>query len=204
MIPSTTSIESIEKSQFNSSMEDTQSFDIYEAHNPSANVLPLKHSTFMKKPASPEYSVPQNNNRPFNLAYRNEGYRENSTPASEAPSVNTVMTEEIPIIHHPGGLRPDDDMLSPSNDSHYYTSDTLPLRGSGYAEDNLGLKQLEREGKIIGPYGAPGYGSQPKLSFLMELRSKMPEQPHATPATTFGQRNNIAGEMLFIIFIALL
>lgn len=190
-------MESMEKSQFNSSIEDNQSFDIYEAHNPNANVMPLKHSTFMKKPLTPEYSIPQNNNRPFNIAYRNEGYRDNSGPVSGAPSMNTVTTEELPIIHHPGGLQSpqDDDTLSPNSDSQYYTSDTLPLRGAE-KDETLALKrELEREGKIFGPYGAPTYGGQPKLSFLMELRSKMPDQPQAgtVPTTTFGQRRNIAG-----------
>lgn len=119
------------KSQFNSSMEDNQSFDIYEAHNPNPNIIQLKHSSFMKKPASPEYSVPQNNNRPYNLAYKNEGFKDNSNANSGAPSMNTVTTEEIPIIHHPGGLHSplDDDTLSPTSDSQYFTSDTLPLRG---------------------------------------------------------------------------
>ncbi|KAJ2949950.1 hypothetical protein O0L34_g11275 [Tuta absoluta] len=197
MLASTTSMESMEKSQFNSSMEDNQSFDIYEAHNPNANVMPLKHSTFMKKPVTPEYSVPQNNNinKPFNLAYRNEGYRDNSGPVSGAPSMNTVTTEELPIIHHPGGLPPqDDDTLSPTSDQ-YYNSDTLPLR----EKDNMELKrELEREGKIYG-YGAPAFGGQPKLSFLMELRSKMPEQPQpgAMPTTTFGQRKNIADQQQY-------
>ncbi|KAL0880639.1 hypothetical protein ABMA27_001864 [Loxostege sticticalis] len=194
MLASTTSMESMEKSQFNSSLEDNQSFDIYEAHNPNANVLPLKHSTFMKKPASPEYSVPQNNNRPydtqqsqpfdtnrqfekpFDIAFRNDGYRDNSAPASEAPS---VTTEEMPIIHHPGGLTsPEDDTLSPTSEQ-YYTSDTLPLRRP---EDG-------REGR-------GGYG--PKLSFLMELRSRMPEPPPpAAPPTTFGPRANIAEQQQY-------
>lgn len=180
-------MESMEKSQFNSSVEDNQSFDIYEAHNPNPNIMPLKHSSFMKKPASPEYSVPQNTN---NLAFRNEGYRDNSGPGSEAPSINTAMTEEIPILHHPGGIRSpqEDDTLSPTSDQ-YFNSDTLPLRNLDYSDDNL-RRQMEK-----GPYGTPNYSSQPKLSFLTELRSKMPEQPQpgAMPTTTFGQRNNIAG-----------
>ncbi|CAH2076021.1 unnamed protein product, partial [Iphiclides podalirius] len=162
MLASTTSMESMEKSQFNSSIEDNQSFDIYEAHNPN-NVIQLKHSTFNKN--SPEYSVPQSA-KPYNLGYRNEGYKENAG-ASEAPS----MSEELPIIHHPG--------------------DTLPLRRLD--DDPLALKrELEREGKIYGPYGTPNYGAQPKLSFLMELRSKMPEQPQpgAVPTSTFGQRSS--------------
>ncbi|KAG7306290.1 hypothetical protein JYU34_008890 [Plutella xylostella] len=201
MLASTTSMESMEKSQFNSSLEDTQSFDIYEAHNPNANVMQLKHSTFSKKPPPPEYSVPQNNNRPFNLAYRNEGYKDNSEQVSGAQSMNTVMAEEIPIIHHPGGLQSprDDDTLSPSSDQ-YFTSDTLPLRDFNKSDDTLALKQeLEREGKIYGPYGAPNHGGQPKLSFLMELRSKIPEPLPAgsTPQTTFGQRRNIVDQQQY-------
>ncbi|XP_072938867.1 protein bark beetle isoform X2 [Epargyreus clarus] len=194
MLASTTSMESMEKSQFNSSIDDTQSFDIYEAHNPN-NIIQLKHSTFNKKPGSPEYSVPQNTTRPQNLAFRNEGYRDNSGQASGAPSMNTVTTEELPIIHHPGGLQSqDDDTLSPPSESQYFTSDTLPLRSADRFDDPIALKrELEREGKIYGPYGTPTFGGpQPKLSFLMELRSKMPDQPQAgaVPATTFGQRND--------------
>ncbi|XP_060803589.1 protein bark beetle [Amyelois transitella] len=189
MLASTASMESMEKSQFNSSMEDTQSFDIYEAHNPNTNILPLKTSTFAKKPSSPEYSIPQNNNRPYNLAFKNDGFKDNSSPASGAQSMNTVTTEEIPIIHHPGGLRspPDDDTLSPNSDQ-YFTSDTLPLRG-GKSDGE------DREGKMYGGYGAPNY-SGPKLSFLMELRSRLPDQP--PPAvTSFGQRRNIADNQQF-------
>ncbi|XP_034826785.1 protein bark beetle isoform X2 [Maniola hyperantus] len=189
MLASTASMESMEKSQFNSSIEDNHSFDIYEAHNPN-NVIQLKHSTFNKKPASPEYSVPQNTK--YDLAYKNEGYRENSG-ASAAPSMNTVATEELPIIHHPGGLTSpqDDDTLSPTSDSQYFTSDTLPLRGIDKSEEPMFFRQdLEREGKMFGPYGAPNHGGQPRLSFLMELRQRMPEQPQpgAMPTTTFGQR----------------
>lgn len=199
MLASTTSMESMEKSQFNSSLDDNQSFDIYEAHNPNTNVMPLTHTTFVKKPITPEYSVPQNNARQYgNLAFRNEGYRDNSGTASGAPSINTVATEEIPILHQHEGIRPPDEYtLSPHNDSQYYTSDTLPLRDN--SDDGDLKRQLERAGKIYGPYGAPAgaYGAQPKLSFLMELRSKMPEQPQAgaAPTTTFGQRNNVAGNL---------
>lgn len=201
MLASTTSMESMEKSQFNSSLDDNQSFDIYEAHNPNPNVMPLTHTTFVKKPITPEYSVPQqNNNRPYNLAFRNEGYRDNSGTASGAPSINTVATEEMPILHHPEGLRspPDEYTISPRSDSQYFTSDTLPLRDNSEDGDTL-KRQLERQGKIYGAYGAPAgsYGA-PKLSFLMELRSKMPDQPQAgaVPATTFGQRNNVAGMLI--------
>ncbi|XP_041988464.1 protein bark beetle isoform X2 [Aricia agestis] len=150
MLASTMSMESMEKSQFNSSVEDNQSFDIYEAHNPN-----FKHSTF-QKPS--EYSVP--------MAYRNEGYRENpasKTPDgmnhsgmnghSAAPSVTTVATEELPIIHHPGGLADD----SPND---YFSSDTLPLHEKPQTQ-----KQSD----------------PPQLSFLLELKSRLPDPPtHST------------------------
>ncbi|XP_052754555.1 protein bark beetle isoform X2 [Galleria mellonella] len=171
MLTSTTSMESMEKSQFNSSMEDNQSFDIYEAHNPSPGVMQLKQSTFMKKPASPEYSVPQNNSGLFELAYRNQGYKDASESASEAPSINTVATEEMPILPRPPA-------------DHYFTSDTLPLRAAG--------RPADREDRVYGPYGAPAcvVGQQPKLAFLMELRSRLPDQPPPAAPTTFGQRTN--------------
>lgn len=197
MLASTNSMESMEKSQFNSSLDDTQSFDIYEAHNPN-HILQLKNTTFVKKSASPEYSVPQNpnNNKAYNLAYRNEGFSQQ--PASNAVSLNTVVAEELPIIHHPGGLQsPQDDDGSPTSNSQYFNADTLPLRGFDRSDETLALKkELEREGRIHGPYGAPNHRGQPKLSFLMELRSKLPEPPPARnmPQTTFGQRRNIAGE----------
>ncbi|XP_050673785.1 protein bark beetle isoform X2 [Leptidea sinapis] len=195
MLASTTSMESMEKSQFNSSLEDTQSFDIYEAHNP--NNIQLKHSTFNKK-ASPEYSVPTV--KPFNLAFKNEGYRDNSGATSGAPSVNTE-TEELPIIRHPGGMN--DDELSPQS---YFSSDTLPLRNEADytkqedrddvynygAPNNFGATNNYGAPSNFGApsnYGAPS-ASQPKLSFLMELRSRIPEQQQlgTVPTTTFGQR----------------
>lgn len=46
------SVDSMDKSQLNSSLEDTQSYDIYEAHNPAAAEA-VNHG--------------------FDLAYRNQG-----------------------------------------------------------------------------------------------------------------------------------
>ena len=186
MLASTTSMESMEKSQFNSSIEDTQSFDIYEAHNPN-NVIQLKHSTFNKKTSSPEYSVPQNN---YDLSYKNEGFRENS--GNMTPSFNTL--EELPIIHHPNGQPLD--IMSPHNETQYYSSDTLPLRGIN-KDEGIFKNDLENENKY-GHYGGQENGGQPKLSFLMELRSKMPEQPQVS-TSTFGQRH-VPGGFKFNLF----
>lgn len=52
------SLDSMDKSQFNSSLEeDTQSYDIYEAHNPNATVVPSDRSK----------------NTYIDLAYQNHG-----------------------------------------------------------------------------------------------------------------------------------
>ncbi|XP_014255547.1 protein bark beetle [Cimex lectularius] len=59
------SVDSIEKSQFNSSNEDTQSYDIYEAHNPTTT---------------------EAINPGFDLSFRNQGFRDNSTFASQENS----------------------------------------------------------------------------------------------------------------------
>lgn len=61
--------------------------------------------------------------------------------------MNTVATEELPIIHHPGGLT--DDIMSPNDTSPYFTSDTLPLRER--SDDPIAMKrELEKEGKMYG------------------------------------------------------
>ncbi|XP_066905697.1 protein bark beetle [Halyomorpha halys] len=60
------SLDSIEKSQFNSSNEEeTQSYDIYEAHNPAAT---------------------EAINQGFDLSYRNQGFKDNSTFTSRENS----------------------------------------------------------------------------------------------------------------------
>lgn len=206
MLVSSASVDSVEKSQFNSSLEDNQSYDIYEAHNPNPNNIPLKHSSFNKKTSPPEYSAPINR-ASYDLAFRNEGFRDISANPSVGQSANTVLTEEIPIIHHPGGMAStsqesaygDDDTLSPNSDNQYYNADTLPLRGNtmGSSSDTLDFKRgLERDENGYNQYGAPiMYGKQPKLSFLKELRHRslnadQPPPNVAMPQSTFGQRRN--------------
>lgn len=52
------SLDSMDKSQFNSSLEeDTQSYDIYEAHNPNAAAVSAEHAK----------------NNYIDLAYQNHG-----------------------------------------------------------------------------------------------------------------------------------
>jgi len=95
------SFDSMDKSQFNSSVEDNQSYDIYEAHNPNATVRNFNgySSTFPAKSSSAAL------NPSFDLAYRNEGFRDTSTFSSshdnwqpQQMQVNTMM-KTISIIH---------------------------------------------------------------------------------------------------------
>lgn len=58
------SLDSMEKCQYNSSIDETQSYDIYEAHNPSL---------------SSRWDRPRPS---FDLAYQNKGFKDNSTFAS--------------------------------------------------------------------------------------------------------------------------
>lgn len=70
----------------------------------------------------PEYDS-QSGSQGFELAYRNEGFRDNSTFATRNNSVGTNMNEDTPIIHQ---TDPDD------NGSDYYgNSSTLPIRAKG-------------------------------------------------------------------------
>nr|CAD7425800.1 unnamed protein product [Timema monikensis] len=70
------SIDSMDKSQFNSSVEDNRSYDIYEAHNPNASsATTFTYATDF--PPSEDTANPD-----FRLAYKNAGFRDTSTLAS--------------------------------------------------------------------------------------------------------------------------
>lgn len=205
-------MDSVEKSQFNSSLDDNQSYDVYEAHNPNPmTAKPIQHSSFKRE--SPKYSLPITNSNPmFNLSFRNDGFKDTTLP-SQNPSMNTLLTEETPIIHHREGdfsqdtTFRDEDTMTPHSDLQYYNSDTLPLRSNiGKSDDTLDIKQeIDDDNKYMynNHYGTPMYGEQPKLSFLKELKHRMPEappKPQVQP-TSFGQRKNIAGKIVLLFFV---
>lgn len=82
------SFDSMDKSQFNSSVEDNQSYDIYEAHNPNAAARNINGFSS----AIPTKSTSEALNPSFDLAYRNEGFKDTSTFSSShdnwQPSTN--------------------------------------------------------------------------------------------------------------------
>lgn len=105
------SFDSMDKSQFNSSVEDNHSYDIYEAHNPNSEAQNLNgySSSFPAKSANEAL------NPSFDLAYRNEGFKDTSTFSSShdnwQPSTNVSEYN-------------DDNTVGPD---YIHNSSTLPL-----------------------------------------------------------------------------
>ena len=112
------SIDSMDKSQFNSSVEDNHSYDIYEAHNPNASYsdsYPSKVATEAKNPN-------------FDLAYRNEGFRDTSTFSSRDNWQLSRTTSEY------------NDDENATNSEYLHNSSTLPLNISLTTDSTVDLK----------------------------------------------------------------
>lgn len=117
------SVDSMDKSQLNSSLEDTQSYDIYEAHNPSAAEA-INHG--------------------FDLSYRNQGFRDNSTFASR------------------------DNSTWQSTEDYIHNSSTLPLNASLNALTDSTLDGLKSDRDYQQDRDYPVYYERPKSSALLE------------------------------------
>lgn len=176
------SLDSMDKSVFNSSIEDNQSYDIYEAHNPNPNGFPnFTANGTQRTKTNPYASTPVNSFE--NAGYHNSTFtsRNNSNFQSRAESAqDTTPSEETPIIHSAETYPPSD----------YYNTDTLPLNHKhGISDSTLDLKrELERDNEYLYTPDSP------KLNFLQELKSKMPPASYNTAEnypmkpTTFGQK----------------
>lgn len=119
------SIDSMDKSQFNSSMDDNQSYDIYEAHNPNTAYGYAEFNKYAKDPKFENEAVNVMVNPPFNLAFRNEGFKDNSTFASREPIAHTSASFKP---HH-----------SPS--SSHFNASTLPMGSSMATDSTLEFKR---------------------------------------------------------------
>lgn len=140
------SIDSMDKSQLNSSMEDNQSYDVYEAHNPR-----YSPSTSDFKAAVEKYPVTHADNPVFDLAYRNEGFRNHSTftsrNTSNWPSVanSEVATDEV--------------QSERMNEAEYLNNNasTLPLNTSLAMTDSI--TELKRDIDSTPAYSTMDYGN---------------------------------------------
>lgn len=170
------SIDSIEKSTYSSSLDDNQSYEVYEPNNPNPQSFSYNPTIeYHKSPSKfdSQYAKPST----FDLAYKNEGFRDTSTFAtnsnyqSAAESVQDDSTEESPIMN----TESEGISFPPSE---YYNNDTLPLR-SDKSDSTLDLK------KDIEDYNNgynPSYSrDRPPRSFLEELKNKLPQKPPTPP-----------------------
>lgn len=130
------SIDSMDKSQLNSSMEDNQSYDVYEAHNPRYS----PSTSEFKSTVQTSYSTAQSTENPvFDLTYRNEGFRNHSTFASRNNSdwpLDSSTTDNTA----PESSQNADNV----NESSYLNNaSTLPLHSSLALTDSL--SELKRD-----------------------------------------------------------
>lgn len=162
------SIDSMDKSQLNSSIEDNQSYDVYEAHNPR-----YSPSTSDFKATNQKYQVPHADNPVFDLAYRNEGFRNHSTFTSRNNSNwPSIANSEV---------APDDTPTDPIDESGYLNTNasTLPLNSSIAMTDSI--SELKRDIETT-PYSYEQYeglpttpGSEPVPEYF---HPPLPPQPY--------------------------
>lgn len=118
--------------------------------------LNLQNSSRKKSVTPPEsrsYGLPdygsEHNSQKFELAFRNEGFRDNSTFTTRNNSVGTNMNEDTPIIHQTD--------VEETGSDYYGNSSTLPIRVKGDS-----------------------------LSFLTELKNRLPEYERMPPHSSLG------------------
>uniref|UniRef100_A0A7G3AYY4 Putative scavenger receptor n=1 Tax=Lutzomyia longipalpis TaxID=7200 RepID=A0A7G3AYY4_LUTLO len=144
-MPSNGSIDSIEKSALSSET----SYDMYDTQNNGAQseysrkapqgygneFLSNKYGEYANQKAqrnetakTPKvYGLPQYEPQGFELSYRNEGFRDNSTfSGTRQNSISTTINEDTPIIQQ---VDPDE-----TGSDYYGNSSTLPLR---HRDENL-------------------------------------------------------------------
>ncbi|XP_055547714.1 protein bark beetle isoform X2 [Wyeomyia smithii] len=177
------SIESVDKSVLSSETN----YDMYDKHNQAynneyteqlksqlgysdgtANGGPdfMQHSNSNSPSRTKVYGLPEYSSQgstAFELAFRNEGFRDTSTTYSGVTrnnSISTVINEDTPIIHHPGDS---DDTGS----DFYGNSSTLPIRVKG---DNLSfLNELKNR--------LPEYAPLPPSNGHSSFLPLSPESP---------------------------
>ncbi|XP_031833217.2 C-type lectin domain-containing protein bark beetle [Nomia melanderi] len=175
------SIDSMDKSQLNSSMEDNQSYDVYEAHNPR-----YSPSTSDFKSTAQKYGVPQSGDNPvFDLTYRNEGFRNHSTFTSRSTndwpteSNTETTTDETPAVD------------ATHESSYLNNTSTLPLHSSLVLTDSI--SELKRDIEASASYSpmeydvrrsydnaplTPSQASEPVPEYAPDFNPPIPPHPY--------------------------
>lgn len=104
----------------------------------------------------------------FELSYRNEGFRDNSTygGGTRANSISTSVAEDTPIIHQT------DAEAEELGSDYYGNASTLPLRTD------------------TGSSSVGGRRGQPGLAFLSELKQNLPEYQRSSHSSFLPQRSS--------------
>ena len=181
MITTNGSIDSMEKSTYTSSIDDNQSYDVYEAHNPNPSAFAYSPTIeYHKSPNRFENQYAKPNG--YDLGFKNEGFRDNSTFAtnsnyqSRAESIQDNANEETPIIQDNGG----NSVSYPP--SEYYTTDTLPpSTTSGKSDSTLDLKKGIDDINKNRNYDPIYSRERPNANLLNELKNKFPHRPPPPP-----------------------
>lgn len=178
------SLDSMDKSQLNSSIEDNQSYDVYEAHNPR-----YSPSTSDFKSAQ-KYSAGQSVDNPvFDLAYRNEGFRNHSTFAAR----NAAATSEWPSQPNVRSTSVDESPTTELNNESSYLNNTstLPLHSSLAFTDSI--SELKRDIEASTAYDpveydsrraydtatlTPSQASEPVPEYASEFQPPVPPHPY--------------------------
>ncbi|XP_067009482.2 protein bark beetle [Anabrus simplex] len=124
------SFDSMDKSQFNSSVEDNNSYDIYEAHNPDTSARTFGYTSDFR-------GATEAVNPSFDLTYRNEGFKDNSTFPSRDNWHSRPMSEYTD--ESPGTIDYNSSTL-PLDTSLTMTDSTLEMK-HGLEYDNQGAYQ---------------------------------------------------------------
>lgn len=185
------SLDSMDKSQLNSSIEDNQSYDVYEAHNPR-----YSPSTSDFKSTAQKYGAAQSVDNPvFDLAYRNEGFRNHSTFAARngtaaiaatasnwpsQPNVQPTSVDESPTVY-------------PNNESSYFNNaSTLPLHSSLALTDSMSelKRDIETSSAAYDPVDydsrrtydtatlTPSQASEPVPEYASDFQPPVPPHPY--------------------------
>lgn len=167
------SLDSMEKS-YSSSIDDSHSYDVFESRNPNPQSFSY-HPTIEYHKSPTKYENHYTKPATLDLAFKNEGFRDNSTFAtnsnyqSRAESVQDDSTEESPIMNTES-----EGVSYPP--SEYFNNDTLPLR-SDKSDSTLDLKRgLDKESNLR--YDPSYTRERPSYDLVNEeLKSKLKKPP---------------------------
>ncbi|XP_015436907.1 PREDICTED: protein bark beetle [Dufourea novaeangliae] len=174
------SIDSMDKSQLNSSMEDNQSYDVYEAHNPR-----YSPSTSDFKSTAQKFGAAQSGENPvFDLTYRNEGFRNHSTFTSRS-------TTDWPIESHTETTTDETPVVDATQESSYlHNTSTLPLHSSLVLNDSISELKRDIEATAYSPVDydvrrsydnatlTPSQASEPVPEYAPDFNPPIPPHPY--------------------------